>query len=354
MKLDLRSLKRDILWPKFWSMESLMRIIGLVFIGLAVPEASGFNAYYEFSGKQYLWVTVFLTFLANVCWMMNLAGLCLIQQAEQTPKSTPRRMLRVTLTLVIISSAFAFISYPIFCWIFGLEYVFQLQLQNAIFVVGGVVFVGHYYETAHLMNRWTEHALRGEKLARANTEAQMQALSHQIDPHFLFNSLNALTQLIKDDSERATAFVENLSGVYRYVLEQGKRPLVLLEEELAVVEEYLTLLQLRFGQNLQIARTQKLDANKWLIPPVSVLTCLENAIKHNSITAQAPLTLEILAEGSQLVIRNPLNLKAGVPTSGTGLANLKQRYLLAARVMMDYHKTDTHFVVTLPLLKVYT
>lgn len=212
------------------------------------------------------------------------------------------------------------------------------------------------YESRHFFQQWEENLLRADALARAGTQAQLDALQSQLDPHFLFNNLNTLAALIEPGNAPAQRFVEQLADVYRYVLLAQGRPTVPLAEELAFVDTYLALHKVRFRGNLVVETQVPAAARTRLVAPLSVQLLVENALKHNVASRQHPLHLRLTvaaAAPDALVVENTRRPRtAGLaPGTGTGLANVRRRYELLdpARAVEVREHADT-FVVILPLL----
>ncbi len=197
---------------------------------------------------------------------------------------------------------------------------------------------------------WRDSALNAEKLQRENIVAKYDNLKSQVNPHFLFNSLNVLTSLVYEDKDQAAKFIKQLSEVYRYVLDTRARELVTLEEELNFLNSYLYLQRMRFGEKLQV----KIDLNgvKTYVAPMVLQMLSENAIKHNVISEDRPLKIEIFAKDNQLVVSNKLQFKKTLPdeSPGLGLENIKNRYKFLSDNGIVVQKDSEHFVVKIPFL----
>lgn len=187
-------------------------------------------------------------------------------------------------------------------------------------------------------------------LEQQHVESELAGLRHQVNPHFLFNSLNTLACLIPEDQERAVHFVQKLSKVYRYVLEHRDAALIPLRDELTYMEAYSHLMKERFGENLQVVIG---DLAPWLQSPVAPLTLqllFENAVKHNVISNEKPLKIEIFGEKDYLIVRNNLQLKnQQMESTGTGLNNIRERYRLLLNAPVEIIQNDQHYTVRIPL-----
>jgi len=215
-----------------------------------------------------------------------------------------------------------------------------------------VLFIVHVYETAFLVLESETEIVKNAQLNQAKAEAELEALKNQIDPHFIFNSLNTLSHLIENDSGKAKLFNDHLADVYRYILQNKARDLVLLSEEIAFIEDYFSLIKIRFEDSITL--DIQMDANdlqSYLIPPISLQTLVENAIKHNEYDERQPLIIEIRKEDHQLVVSNTLRKKASQRASSKiGLKNLRDRYELITGESISIKEGNDNFIVTLPIL----
>ncbi|MEI6139865.1 MAG: histidine kinase [Mariniphaga sp.] len=195
--------------------------------------------------------------------------------------------------------------------------------------------------------------LENERLKTESLQSQFDSLKNQVSPHFLFNSLNALQTLIREDADIAQKYVRHLSLVLRYTLQSNENKTVTLNEELSFLDSYIFLIQLRFGTNFKIEMIIKDEFATFRIPPLSLQTLVENAVKHNEISKKKPLTILIETTTDQnMVVSNRIQEKIN-PDSGTsiGLANLAKQYQLLANKMITIKKTNNKFTVIIPLLK---
>ena len=197
---------------------------------------------------------------------------------------------------------------------------------------------------------WKKSVIMQEQLKREQLDLQYETLKSQINPHFLFNSLNAITSLIRKDPDKATLFVKKLSGVFRYVLEQKDKEITTVEAELGFVESYIFLQKIRFGDNL-VLNTDVTDREKFVVP-LSFQMLIENAIKHNVISREYPLTISIYSKNDDYIaFTNNLRKKGPVATSGTGLNNIKSRFSFFTSRPVIVSKDETSFTVELPVLE---
>jgi len=198
---------------------------------------------------------------------------------------------------------------------------------------------------------WQEEKLVAERWQKETVRAQLESLKDQVNPHFLFNSLNILSELIDEDPEAAKHYVDKLAEVYRYVLQSRQVELIALSEELAFVQAYAFLLEKRFGNGLRIELQVPLAAQATYLPPLALQMLLENAIKHNVVSRKQPLTICLWVEGAQLLISNNRQPRTDVgPATRLGLHNIHKRYEYLSDRLPMVESTETRFLVRLPLL----
>ena len=205
--------------------------------------------------------------------------------------------------------------------------------------------------TVLFFKNWKTATIQQEELKRAHLALQYQSLKDQVRPHFLFNSLSSLATLINTDAGKATQFVHKLSDVYRYVLEQRENELSPLGAELKFMEDYIFLQQIRFGNNLQVRNSMELDLNRMVIP-LSLQMLVENAIKHNEISAENPLLIEISSTGEgHVIVKNNLQRKElSEPSLGTGLKNLKNQIGYFSDDTLLVQEEPAAFIVRMPTM----
>lgn len=191
-----------------------------------------------------------------------------------------------------------------------------------------------------------------QKLIAKSANAQFESLKNQLDPHFLFNSLNVLSSLIDENPRQAQKFTASMSKIYRYVLEQKDKELVTVEDELEFAKTYCELLKTRFEESVDfIFEVEKEDYRRFVVP-LSLQLLLENCIKHNFATSSKPLVIKIFSENDTLCIENNLQVREQIKeSSGIGLSNIVQRYALLTKRNVFIEKSDDYFKVKLPVLQ---
>jgi len=207
------------------------------------------------------------------------------------------------------------------------------------------------FHAVYFYNRYQQNKIKEQKVIAGTASAKFDALKNQLDPHFLFNSLNVLTSLIEENPENAQKFTTSLSKVYRYVLEQKDKELVLVDEELEFAKTYMSLLKMRFEDSIIFEMPDKSSNPESKVVPLSLQLLLENAVKHNMVMSSKPLHIRIYEDGNYLVVENNLQLKDIVKkSSGVGLSNIMQRYDLLTTKKININKEATRFAVAIPML----
>ncbi|GAA0872289.1 histidine kinase [Gangjinia marincola] len=215
-----------------------------------------------------------------------------------------------------------------------------------ISIVATIIFyIIYYYKSRQ------EDKVKVQKIIAGTASAKFDALKNQLDPHFLFNSLNVLTSLIEENPDQAQKFTTSLSKVYRYVLEQKSKELVTVDEELAFAKTYVRLLKMRFEDSIVFELPEEVSNPEAKVVPLSLQLLLENAVKHNIVSAEKPLHIKIEEENGYLVVKNNLQTKEVIKkSSGVGLVNITQRYSLLSKREVGIFSDEKQFCVKLPML----
>jgi two-component system, LytTR family, sensor kinase len=225
----------------------------------------------------------------------------------------------------------------------------RLQFYYIALIITLVISV--FFHAFHFYKELQKKKLTEQKIIAGTASAQFESLKNQIDPHFLFNSLNVLTSLIEENPEHAQKFTTSLSKIYRYVLEQKDKELVSLEEELAFAKTYIQLLQMRFENSVFVELPNQLQNPEAKVVPLSLQLLLENTIKHNVVSESKPLKIKIYEENTTLVVENNLQRKEVLSTrKGVGLQNIINRYGILTIRKVEIIESDRYFQVKLPIL----
>ena len=189
-----------------------------------------------------------------------------------------------------------------------------------------------------------------EKTERERDKFRLQALENQLSPHFVFNNFSILADLIEVDPKRASAYLMNLSKVYRYTLTHLDHETVTLQEELAFLDRYLALLQQRFGEGIQVRVADEVAKTHGKLPPAALQMLIENAIKHNEHTKEHPLIIEITAKGQHISVNNRKQPITMAESTNVGQHNIVERYRLLTSQKVAICNTQDEYSVTIPLI----
>lgn len=228
---------------------------------------------------------------------------------------------------------------------------FHFVLKNSTFMLWFSMTISTTVYIVLLIRRKDKIEVTQQKDIAIKATASFETLKNQLDPHFLFNSLNVLSSLIEENLKKAQEFTVALSKIYRYVLDQKDKNLISVEEELNFAKLYVSLLKMRFEDAIIINFQTDADMNDFRIVPLSLQLLLENAIKHNIISDQKPLKIAIFKEDNYLVVQNTYQKKQTFEKStGIGLQNIMQRYNLVSNLEINIKQTNEHYIIKLPLI----
>lgn len=227
---------------------------------------------------------------------------------------------------------------------------YSLVKGTIIYSITNLLFIssleGYMFYKAHKRGKLEEAILRDEIAG-----IRLNILKSQMNQHFMFNSLNVLSGLLKRDPERAEIFIQEFSGIYRYVLETIELPVVKLERELEFLRSYIYLQQIRHGSSLIYKESVTPDVFDMELPPLALQTLLENAIKHNIVNSEHPLVIDIYNEGESIVVRNNYQPKLSLLAStGLGQKNVRRRYRIICEKRPEFILKDGYYKAVLPLI----
>ncbi|RCR66270.1 sensor histidine kinase [Larkinella punicea] len=208
------------------------------------------------------------------------------------------------------------------------------------------------YEGSYLFIQWRKTNLEKEALLRMQWQGRFEVLKNQVNPHFLFNSLNTLSSLISENPNLAEAFVDDMASVYRYLLQTNERELTPLRKELDFIDSYYHLLKTRYGPGISLQVAVREEDKDALLPPLTLQMLVENAVKHNTMLPEQPLKIRIETTDGFLQIKNTLQRKiVRVESNHVGLSNITSKYKLLKQPSPIIEEKDGQFIVTLPLLQ---
>lgn len=332
-----------------------MRLIGIPFFGIAIPNLTGLFGNLSLTDASYWLGYLYFIGLAAAIWQGNRYLLFRTRKRFTWFDKPIEKLVLLFMNNIFYTTPLTIAWLCMWYNLAGFDGIkWDVILIVALVNVICVLFVTHVYETVFMVKEQQNEQVKNSELQRAKAEAELAALKNQIDPHFMFNSLNTLTHLIKVDATKALEFTENLAEVYRYILSQKDQTLVLLDDELDFTHKYTDLLHLRFGNALIIKKQFNGTAGKdFLIPPTSVFVAFENAVKHNEISEKTPMYIQVDIKEGHLTITNSIRKrKTRSHSSRIGLKNLDERFKLVTGKGISTNKEENKFIVQLPLIPI--
>ena len=302
-------------------------------------------------GIQFLWYMLYATVLygANLC-----VYLFFDKRYGKEAYSVSRLILGFVSSVVVTLCAVFFLRIVEDVIVKGEAFVTFLSNEsprNYVIPFVITVVVSLFFISFYSFKALQEKKIKQQKIIAGTANAKYESLKSQLDPHFLFNSLNVLVSLIEEDPDKAQKFTTSLSKVYRYVLEQKDKDLVSLEEELAFAKTYMLLLKMRFEDAIDCAIPEKVHNPEAKIVPLSLQILLENCIKHNIVSEQQPLHISIVESKNNLIVTNNFQEKKTLnKSSGIGLKNITERYQILSTRTISINQSKSEFIVDLPLL----
>ncbi|WEK36857.1 MAG: histidine kinase [Candidatus Pseudobacter hemicellulosilyticus] len=331
------------------------RLILIPFCGILIPIAAHLVDHAKFSVWQILLSYLFTIGIAFLVWHGNRYLLFTLRSYFNWFNKPIRKIVVLVMAATCFTIPISVLLLLIWHQLFSQGIVnWEAVKQSTLIIMITVLFIVHVYETVFLVKESENEMLKNAQLEKAKIEAELEALKNQIDPHFIFNSLNTLSHLIEERPEKARQFNDNLADVYRYILQNKGRELVLLREEMAFLQDYFSLLTIRFEQAIQLELDIPACAyDEYLVPPISLQLLIENAIKHNEFSDAMPLAIRVLLQGELLVVSNPVQKKTFRRLSSRiGLNNLRERYKLTTNTDIGIKVENNEFIVSLPVLKI--
>lgn len=327
-----------------------MRLIGIPVIALICPPVF-FGGTYD-SPEGY-WKSVVVSLIFTVCvWEGSRQIFIRVTDRFPAAQDNPKRLawlIGLSLLYVLVACPLIGVLLHPYLHYMMKEPTFGQKYGSSMILL---LTVGAIYESRRLFTLWTNTLVEKEQLERAHLASQLEGLRNQVNPHFLFNSLNTLIYLIPEDPEKAVRFVQQLSKVYRYVLESRDASMIPLREELEFLHSYIYLLHERFGDNLKVKMGDMGQKHHAAIVPLTLQLLFENAIKHNVISTEKPLQIEVFTENGHMVVRNNLQRKNQVMDStGVGLQNIKERYRMLTDREVGVIASQQYFTVVLPMIE---
>jgi len=301
--------------------------------------------------------TMFTFLITGSISIANLSTMAYLQNKFPWDKFMLKRIVYELLITSFNATVLIVLLSFVFYLLFGLESMKIESLGVLIFdniltaLVVNIVVMS-IVEGIYLFRQWRVTQLQVERLKRESVEAQLSVLKNQVNPHFLFNSLNTLSSIIPCSPDKAVEFVNKFSKIFRYVLDIKEETVIKLGDELEFINSYYFLQKIRFGEALTL--TVNVEAGKLndYIPPLSIQILVENALKHNEVSDAFPLEILIYSEADMLIIKNKIRKKeSDVQSTGLGLKNLTDRYNHFTTAKPSFYMKNDEYIAKIPILK---
>ncbi len=290
-----------------------------------------------------------------ISWYLHVTVMHLLRLKYPLFNQTRKRILLLFSSHIFLTSSsllLIFITYDHFHILgYHIDYS-QIKWCLIISILLTLVATGSW-EGSYIYQLWKESLREKELLQKRTLQNEFDALKSQVNPHFLFNSLNSLSSLIHENPKDAEKFLDEMSSVYRYILKNNELELSEIGTEISFIQSYYHLLKTRYTDGLNLKIEVNANLNEYLIPPLSLQILVENAVKHNIILREAPLHLLIKNIGNDwLVVSNNLQRKiAKVPSNKVGLKNIASKYKLLGKQDIIINETESEFSVQIPIIK---
>lgn len=332
-------------------LEHLRDLVIVILIGNLISFM--FSLHFDNFWERVLLNSVYSASIGGALWKGNeFIGITLGKKIDIHLQ--PIRSLRWNLITMFIYSLVAIVVVNYIWFVVIFDWTAQRMFKNSMITMLIELFVTvaitSIFFSIGFFKAWRESAVNEERLQKEGIKLQYQALKNQVNPHFLFNSLNSLSSLVYQDQEQAVKFIKQLSEVYRYVLTQKDNELVRLEDEINFAKTYVYLQKIRLGDNLHVNFSMDGNAHDFVVP-VSIQILIENAIKHNEASAENPLTIEIWNTNETVKVKNNLQpIRVIKDSGGIGLSTIKARYSFLSSKEVVTEETEDSYIVEIPLI----
>lgn len=331
--------------------DARLRIIFIPLLGISLPLISGIISYELYTLPELILANIYCILTSLVIWSGSnwMHGKIRILFG---PSSNPfSKIATMCLAEGLYGACIGVLSALVWIELSKEPFAWDPIIRFVICCVLAVIIFTLIYEILFLSKERELDTRIVNQLDQELSQAELQALTNELDPHFIFNSLNTLNHLIVHNPKQAHLFNNKLAQVYKYFLINRVRELIPLKEELEFMDDYFFLLQIRHDNKLQLESALG-DSTSIMIPPCALQILLENAIKHNEFTDANPLKIKMVLNGQYLKVSNNVKLKPySVNSTGIGLKNLSSRYRIICKRDIVIEKTRESYTVKLPLIK---
>jgi sensor histidine kinase YesM len=331
--------------------DKLLRFVFTPLLGILISYVSGIITYNRYSVVELIGGLLYFVFVSFCIWR-GCQWIHLKMRQFYTIGQNPFSKIA---SVCLISGLYGVAVAGMLCltWlrISREEFSWSEVAQFIIFSVLAVIVFTLVYEILYLSKERETDTQMVSQLDQELTRAEIMALRNELDPHFIFNSLTALSYLISNDSVKADLFNRKLAEVYKYFLINKEKELIVVEKEIDFIKNYFFLLTIRHDHKLEVhIKVDEEKAKQFLIIPCALQILIENAIKHNKFTQESPLHIYIFIDQDYLAVQNPLEKQTVTGTTKIGLKNLATQYRLLTKTNIIVEESENNFIVKLPLV----
>jgi len=339
---------------KLFTSDTPVKIIGIPLLGLLMPNAFGLIDNAHLNVMQLVWNYLYSILVSFILWEGNVRLMIFLKNKLKIANKHYYKSIAVFLTGVAVYSFLSSsLCYVLWGYLQGRDiHIAAIATVKMVVIVS--VFIAMLYETFFLNEEHADMLSRAEQLNIAKTHAELVALKNQIDPHFIFNSLNTLSHLISTDPGSAKLYNDTLAKMYQYILINREKNFVFVRDEIEFASNYFYLLKIRFGGSINmVIEINDTEAQDNLVLPISLQILIENVIKHNELKKDNTLTIHISVTQGFIMVKNEIRTKQyHGDSSSIGLANLDNRYKLLTGKNIVVENIDNYFSVKLPVLNI--
>ena len=331
------------------------RTFKLVFIpllGCAIPYVSGFYQMPPLTFWQLVFSLLFFVGVSFTVWQGALRLMSYVRFNRSVRRNIFIKLCVLLLTTVLYGICIVFLSSALWQLLILKKLLLQPLLKAVLISATAIAVITLVYESVFLNAERELDTIVLQQLDKERMQAEINVLQNELDPHFFFNCLSALSHLVKHEQDKAAQFIQNLSNVYKYFLLNKQKDFVPLKEEIDFLDNYYCLLQMRYDNNIRIENAINPLATDVQILPCTLQVLVENAIKHNFFSEKEPLVISIRMSNYCVIVSNPIRPKLyNEDSTKIGLQNLKTRYRLIMNKNIIVQTTNNKFLVKLPIVK---
>lgn len=304
---------------------------------------------------QFIKTTLIGIVVASLLWFLLMHTMLFVRRKYPSFSQSSRRIILSFLLYAIITAGFTLTVMQLYAYWHFYNFRFTADIFLKVMIIGVLSnFInGGTYEFIYTFEKWKQEIAEKEELQKLQFQKELHALKSQVNPHFLFNSLNSLSSLIGDEPEKAERFLDEMSKVYRYLLRNNEVELTNLATELQFIRSYFHLLKTRYGDGVELQIDVSPKNEDYLLPPLTLQLLVENAVKHNMLLKESPLQIAIISVNErQLIVSNNLQKKTNkVDSNKVGLRNIAAKYRLMNQPDIIVEQKDGMFSVKIPLIE---